>query len=355
MENLGYSDFFESEWKRLKLDGFSVARIITEYKGCYKVKNSTGEYIARITGKQMFEAKSREDYPAVGDWVAIKEVDKENSIIHGILPRKTTIKRKSNGGNETQIIATNIDVAFIVESIGRDYNLNRFERFFSIAREGGVKPIIILNKIDLISKEELGAKLTQIKNRFKEVDIVLTSTVNEIGIEDFSSYILKGKTYCFLGSSGVGKSSLINKLLGNNAIETKDIGFHNERGKHVTTRREMYFLQNGGIVVDNPGVREVGMSDSNTGVNESFDDITILTEKCKFTDCTHTQEPGCGVLAELESGRLDQNKYSNYINLKKEIEYHEMSEVEKREKDHQFGKFIKKAKKDLSDYGHKDY
>lgn len=350
LENLGYNTFFESYRNKLKLDEFSVARVIAEYKGAYKVKNSDGEYFAKVTGKRIFNASYREDYPAVGDWVSIKEQGAEWAVIRDILPRQTLIKRKYNNKNGIQIIATNIDVAFVVESVGRDFNLNRFERYFAIANDGGVEPTIILNKIDLISNEELDLKLSQIKDRFKDIDIILTSTLTDIGLEELRSYILPGKTYCFLGSSGVGKSSLINKLLEKNAIETKDIRFKTQKGRHTTTSREMYFLKNGGIVIDNPGMREVGMTNTNDGVDNVFDEITKLSKKCKFVDCSHISEPGCNVLSALESGELNTEKYNNYINLKKEAEFYEMTEVEKNEKDYQFGKFIKKAKKEIEKY-----
>jgi len=350
LEDLGYNTFFESNRKKLKLEDFSVARVIAEYKGAYKVKNSLGEYFAKVTGKKIFNALSREDYPAVGDWVSIKEQDAEWALIKEILPRQTLIKRKYNNKNGIQIIATNIDVAFIVESIGRDFNLNRFERYFAIANDGGVQSAIILNKTDLISKEELDLKLSQIKDRFKEVDIILTSALTDIGLEELRSYILHGKTYCFLGSSGVGKSSLINRLLEENAIETKDISFQTDRGKHTTTGREMYFLKNGGIVIDNPGMREVGMTNTHDGVDNVFDEITELATKCKFADCSHVSEPGCNVLSALESNELNAEKYANYINLKKETEYYEMTEVERNEKDYKFGKFIKKAKEEIKKY-----
>jgi len=355
IEDLGYNDFFESNRKKLKLEGFSVARVISEYKGAYKVKNENGECLAKITGKQMFDALSREDYPAVGDWVAITELDNEQAVIHKILPRKTIIKRKYSGKNETQIIATNIDVAFVIESIDRDFSLNRFERYFAIANDGGVKPAIILNKIDLISKEELEAKLTQIKERFNDIDIISTSTLSNEGLDELKKYITKEKTYCFLGSSGVGKSSLINKLLGVNNLKTEEISSYSGRGKHVTTSREMYFLKNGGIVIDNPGTREVGMTDVGGGIDNFFDEITTLAKKCKYVDCTHIQEPGCEVLVALKAGKLDKEKYSNYIILKKESEHYEMTSLEKKEKDKQFGKFLKNAKKEFKKYAHKDY
>ncbi len=343
VEDLGYDAFFESNRKRLKLDGFSIARVIAEYKGAYRVKNPVNEYIARITGKQMFNATSREDYPAVGDWAAITELDAKRAVIRGILPRRTVIKRKYSNKNETQIIATNIDVAFIVESIDRDYNLNRFGRYFAIAKDGGVKPAIILNKIDLISKEELDSTLIQIKNRFNDIDVIFTSTITNDGLDNLKTCILKGKTYCFLGSSGVGKSSLINKLLGKGIIKTEDISLRTGRGKHATTNREMYFLENGGIVIDNPGMREVGITDVSEGIDNVFDEIASLAKKCKYVDCTHIHEPGCEVLSALKLNKLEEGKYSNYISLKKEAEYYKMNELQKREKDRKFGRFVKKA------------
>jgi ribosome biogenesis GTPase len=350
IEDLGYNEFFESNRKELKLDEFSVGRVTVEHKESYKVKNTNGEYLAKVTGKQIFNASSREDYPAVGDWVAITELNKEQAVINAIIPRKTIIKRKRNNRDEVQVIASNIDVAFIVESINRDYSLNRFERYFAIANDGGVKPVIILNKIDLISLEELDLRVKEIKDRFKDVDIISVSTVSNEGIEALKMYIEKGKTYCFLGSSGVGKSSLINKLLGKEIIKTEDISSYADRGKHATTNRQMYFLDNGGIVIDNPGMREVGMTDTNTGIDNLFDEITALSKKCKYPDCTHIHEPGCAILEALNSGQIDQGKYSNYINLKKETEHYEMTKLEQREKNRQFGKFVKRAIKDIKKY-----
>jgi len=350
LEDLGYSAFFESNLEKLDLDRYLTARVIAEYKEAYRVRSVTGEYLAKITGKQMFNALSRADYPAVGDWVSITELNKEQAVIHRVLPRKTILRRKYSGKQESQIIAANIDVAFVIESVDRDYNLNRFERYFVLAKDGDIKPAIVLNKIDLVSDTELNFKIDQIKDRFNDVDIIPTSAIVEQGLDELMRYITKGKTYCFLGSSGVGKSSLINKLLGRNAIKTKEISRSTGKGKHTTSGREMYFLENGGIVVDNPGMREVGMADSGTGIEDVFGEITALSKNCKYVDCTHTHEPGCAVLDAVKSKKLGENKYSNYVKLQKETEYYSMTELEKRRKDRRFGKFVKKALEQLKKY-----
>ena len=343
LEDLGFSTFFDSNRKTLGLDNSSVARVVAEYKESYRVKNTNGEYLAKITGKQMFRALSREDYPAVGDWVTITKLDTERAVINSVLPRKTILKRKYSSKSESQVIASNIDTAFLIESVDRDYNLNRFERYLAIAIEGKIKPVIVLNKIDLISEAELNLKISQIKNRFNGIEVIPTSTISDNGYSKLAAYIKKGETYCFLGSSGVGKSTLINRLLGENSIKTASISHHTGRGKHTTSNREMYFLENGGMVIDNPGMRQVGMIESNSGIDNVFDEITTLSAKCKFIDCAHEHEPGCAVRAAVEAGLVDENKYSNYVKLKKESEYYEMTKLEKREKDRQFGKFIKKA------------
>lgn len=345
METLGYSEFFKSAFEKASADGFDVARVIAEHRGVYRIKNLNGEFQAKVTGKQMFTSTSREDYPAVGDWVVIEMVDNDNAVIHDIVPRKTILKRKYNNRNEIQLIATNIDVVFIVESIDRDFSLNRFERYIAIAHDGGVEPAIILNKTDLLTEKELDEKKAQLHERFKDVPVLVTSTVTMNGLEELASYIQKGKTYSFLGSSGVGKSSLINTLLGEKALETGEISYQSGRGKHVTTSREMYFLKNGGIVIDNPGMREVGVADADTGLDTLYDEIVTLAEKCKYPDCTHTHEPGCAVSPHVESGNIDAEKFANYVTLKKEADFYEMSELEKRHKDKKFGKFLKKAKK----------
>ncbi len=259
------------------------------------------------------------------------------------MPRKTVLKRKYIDQSEPQVIASNIDVAFIVESVGRDYNLNRFERYLALVIDENIEPVMVINKIDLIAGSELNRNLSQVTKRFKDIDVIPTSTILDAGLNRLTARILRGETYCFLGSSGVGKSSLINKLLGKEIIKTNTISHHTGKGKHTTSGREMYFMENGGIVIDNPGMREIGMVDSNAGIESVFEEITAIAKKCKFKDCTHVHEPGCAVRGAVESGELCEDKYSNYLKLTKEAEYYEKTKLEKRRKDRQLGKFIKKA------------
>lgn len=357
IEDLGYDSFFESSRKGMETEGLSVARVFSEHRGSYEVMSSNGMMIAKVTGKHMFDATGREDYPAVGDWVCITELGGGQAVINIILPRKAILKRrhgdKDKIGNktDTQLIGTNIDTAFIVEAVNKDYNLNRFERYLSIIGNQDIEPVIIINKIDLISSEELVGIIKQIRSRFgNDMPIIPVSTITGEGFEALESSLIRGRTYCFLGSSGVGKSSLINKLVGNGTIATNDISSCNEKGKHTTTSRNMYILGGGAIVMDNPGIREVGVAAIMDDDNPVFEDIPSISKKCRYSDCTHINEPGCEVLKALEEGRIDKDKYENYIKLKTESDYYGMSDYEKREKERNFGKMVNKAKKDLRKY-----
>lgn len=352
LEDLGYEDFFESSRRELGQEGYAPARVIAEHKGAYGVRDTHGEYLATITGRQMHGARSREDYPAVGDWVVLTEVGDGRATIQGVLPRKTILKRRYSGGFGSQVIAANIDTAFIVESVGRGYNLNRAERYLTIARDGGIKPVVVLNKVDLVSEAESQAKIARMDRRFKDTDIIKTSAVLADGLDEMAALIHRGETCCLLGSSGVGKSTLINRLLGEAAIRTDAISYHTGRGKHTTTARQMYFLAGGGMLIDNPGMREIGMADARAGLDDAFSEITALAAECRFVDCTHAHEPGCAVREAVKRGVIDKDSYENYLKLRRETEYYEMTSLERRRKDREFGRFVKKAKKERRKHGY---
>ncbi len=350
LKDLGYSECFEHNSKSLIDSDLTPARIIAEHKELYLVRNETSVLSAKITGKMMFQASSREDYPAVGDWVLIKVLSQDQAHIYEILPRKTVLKRKSSNESESQVLASNVDIAFVVQAPDRDYNLNRFERYLTLAKSGKVEPVIVLNKADLISDVDLAALLYEIKNRFKNTLVYTTSVLTGAGISNLKEIINEGKTYCFIGSSGVGKSSIINTFIGESLMMTGEISSHTSKGKHVTTHRELFILESGGLLIDNPGLREVGLLDSSTGIEDVFSEIYDLAKNCRFPDCTHQHEPGCAVLEAVKDERLDNDKYTNYIKLSKEDDYNSMSSLEKREKDRKFGKFIKTTKKQLKKY-----
>lgn len=347
LEDLGYNAELENYRKDQDLGSFGVARVISEHKERYVVKTAENEYEGEIIGNLRFSANHRSDFPAVGDWVAISEYDANKVLIHSIFPRKTIIERQAVGKQgEKQIIATNIDYAFIVQAVDRDFNLNRIERYLTICNTSNVKPMIILSKIDLINHSELSTLIAAVQERIPQALIIPVSNESHKGIERVNKEIKKGKTYCMLGSSGVGKSSLLNNLAGEQLMKTNAISTSTHKGRHVTSHRELSVLENGGILIDNPGMREVGIADSRDGLEITFDAIIELSKECKFKDCTHTTEVDCAVLKAVESGEIDISSYENYLKMELEKEHFESTVAERHKKDKDFGKMLKNYKKD---------
>ena len=348
LEDFGYNEQFEKYKIEQKLDSFEIGRVIAEHKERYIVKTTKGEYEAEITGNMRYTAKSREDFPAVGDWVAITIYNNDFAIIHKILPRFSIIKRQAVGQfGEIQIIATNIDYAFIIQTVDRDLNINRIERYLTICNSSKVKPIIVLSKIDLINENQISEILENIKTRIKNVPIIAISNQTQEGYSEIKKIIEKGKTYCMLGSSGVGKSTLLNNLSGKTIMRTDTISQKTNKGRHVTSHRELIILENGGILIDNPGMREVGIADLSNGLETTFDKILQLSQSCKFKDCSHTHETGCAVLDAVEKGVIDRASYENYKKIQKEKAYFESTVAERRKKDKEFGKMVKNYKKNI--------
>jgi len=347
LEDLGYTDTLEKFRIDNGLDGFDVGRVIAEHKERYIIRTDTGECEAEITGNLRFTAQGREDFPAVGDWVALTAYDNDFAIINRILPRSSIIKRQAVGqSGEVQIIATNIDYAFIVQAVDRDYNINRLERYLTICYSSDVKPVIVLSKTDLTDQERRNEIIDQIKSRIDHVPVIAISNETGDGYDVIKSIIEKGKTYCMLGSSGVGKSTLINNLSGKTLMKTDAISQSTNKGRHVTSHRELFVLEDGGILIDNPGMREVGIADSEGGLEMTFDQILKLSGNCRFKDCTHTNEAGCAVIEAVEKGELDGASYENYLKMEREKAHYESTVAERRKKDKAFGKVLKNYKKD---------
>jgi ribosome biogenesis GTPase len=294
-----------------------------------------------------FSAKSRSDFPAVGDWVSIAPYDTNKVIIYNLLPRRNVMERQAVGKyGEQQIIASNIDYAFIIQSVNRDFNINRIERYLTICNASKVLPIIVITKIDLINASDLQTISDSISKRIKQIPVLFISNETKDGYDELLELLEKGKTYCLLGSSGVGKSTLLNNMVGVNVMQTNIISESTNRGKHVTSHRQLFLLANGGLLIDNPGMREVGMTDVENGLETTFNKIMELSVDCKYKDCQHINETGCAVIEAVENGIIDESSYKNYLKLQRERQHFEMDIVKKKQKDKEFGKMLKQFKKD---------
>lgn len=306
---------------------YILARIISQYRDLYKIITEEGEYLAEISGKLRYEIKSLRNYPAVGDYAMVFMADDSGrAIIQNILTRKSVFERPSPDAiGETQVIAANIDKIFICMSLNSNYNLSRLERYLSVVWDSGAKPIVLLTKTDLCNSLE--TVKTEVKKVALDAEIIEVSAFDNASVDKVRDCLSKGETAAFIGSSGVGKSTLINKLLGAEVLVTKEIGYL-DKGKHTTTNREMFLLSSGAVVIDNPGMRGIGMESANA--EQAFSDIEALIASCKYSDCTHTNESGCAVREAIEKGELSERRFNNYLKIKREAKYIGMS-AKKRE------------------------
>ncbi|WP_282038424.1 ribosome small subunit-dependent GTPase A [Saccharicrinis aurantiacus] len=345
-QDLGYNDTLQQHKTQQGLGDFEVGRVILEHKERYVVKTPTQEYEAELMGNLRFSANSRYDLPAVGDWVAFMEYDEGKALIQAVYPRHSIIERKAVGKTgQVQIIATNIDYGLIVQAVDRDFNLNRIERYLTICNSSKVNPIIVLSKVDLISDAELANINAQIQERINDVPVAYVSNTS-IGYSQIEQFIEVGKTYCLLGSSGVGKSTLLNGLAGTAEMKTAEISTAVNKGKHTTSHRELIVLANGGILIDNPGMREVGITDTSGGLELTFESILDYAEHCRYNDCTHMHEQGCAIIEAVENGEIDEAAYANFQKMEKERMHYDSDAQERKKKGKDLGKLIKNMKKD---------
>jgi ribosome biogenesis GTPase len=301
-----------------------------------------GSVPAELTGKLTYGTESPEDMPCVGDWVSVEYFDQNtHAIVHEVLPRRTILRRRSSGAQvDYQLIAANVDVAFIVQSCDVDYNLNRLDRYIVMTKDGGIDSILLLTKCDLVDDSKMESIIDEVK-REHSIDVIPLSNASGAGYDRFRDTLSKGKTYCLIGSSGVGKSSILNKLLGKEEFATNLVREKSAKGRHTTTRRQLVALDNGALFVDTPGMRELGMMGFGRGIEDSYEDIAAIAEGCRFADCTHTNENSCAVLLSVAAGALTEERLQSYLKLMKESKYYEMTYLEKRKKDKAFGKMVK--------------
>ncbi len=321
LEQYGWSPFFAAHFDVYASQGCIPGRVAIQRKTNYLLVTARGEVRAHITGKLRYTAATSADLPAVGDWVAVRDTQKEESgAILGVLPRKSKFSRNAAGRNTVeQIVASNVDIVFLVNALDDTLNLRRLERYLVVAAESGARPVVLLHKADLCENPE--ARFEDARRVAGSVDVHLTSTQQEGGLSILLSYLRPGITGALLGASGVGKSTIINALLGEERLRTTEVRLQDGKGRHTTSQRELILLEGGGLVIDTPGMRELQLWQGEEGVDETFQDIEVLASGCRFRDCQHETEPGCAVVGAVAGGTLDAQRLESFRKLRREMEY----------------------------------
>lgn len=329
LKSFGWDEYFEAQFSDYASGGFLPARISVEHRNNYELYSGLGELTAEKSGKLFYQAEDASLLPAVGDWVVIKPLENEDkAVIHAVLPRRSKFSRKKAGETTVeQIVAANVDTVFIMSSLNQDLNFRRMERYLALAWDNSVKPVIILSKADLV--EDMYKQLAEAQSVLQGTDIQVISAVKGAGIDELFQYFEGNKTIAVIGSSGVGKSTLINSILNNDKMEVSDISLYKDKGRHTTTHRELTLVPGGGLIIDTPGMREIQLWEGGEGLSELFEDIEKLVVECKFSDCKHQTEPGCAVIAAIERGELDEKRFKSYKKLLSEVSYFERKQDKK--------------------------
>jgi ribosome biogenesis GTPase len=347
INRLGFNDWFFDRVDASKLNDCEIARVIAVNKDSFQIKNNNKDVFAEVTGKMLFTADSPIDLPTVGDWVYAQFYDNESfAVIHAVIPRKSLLKRKTAGKkNEHQLIAANIDIAFIIQSFGSDYNIRRLERYLVMVNEGNIQPVVLLSKSDFLAQHERHKAMADIQALMPGIQMIEFSNVTHDGINNIKAMLIPGKTFCLLGSSGVGKTTLLNNLTDDDFFKTNAVREKDGKGRHTTTRRQLISLENDAMIIDTPGMRELGNITISAGINDTFNEIAELSKQCLYKNCSHTNEKGCAIQDALQEGGISEERFRNYVKMNKETAYNQMSYFEKRKKDKKFGKYCKSVLK----------
>lgn len=347
LKDYGYTPFFDTQ----ENDNASLipARVIEVHRELYKIVSSYGESSAKLKGSLYNNIELADDFPAVGDFVLIKYNEQGDSTITKVLERKSKFSRPNYSGHGVgyvktileQIVAANFDYVFIIASLNNDFNINRIQRYLTVALQSGSIPVIVLTKSDLV--EDYSEQLISVQKQAIGIDVVAVSAVTGFGLDKLSEYMKPTKTLVFLGSSGVGKSSLVNALAGEDIMFVNTIRENDSKGRHTTTHRQLTMLKSGVMIIDTPGMRELGMLDVTEGLGEAFSDVEEFFSKCKFSNCTHKSEPNCAILEAIENGSLEQSRWKNYLQLKRESKFSDDKAGYLKEKT----AFFKKVNKDM--------
>ncbi|MGD9972721.1 MAG: ribosome small subunit-dependent GTPase A [Desulfatirhabdiaceae bacterium] len=346
LTRLGWNEWFEERAESEPED--TIARVAAIDRDWLLVMDQTGTFRAKLAGSYLYRHHLSEELPCVGDWVCVEKLPADElGLVQKLLPRRTSLRRRSAGESaDYQMIAANVDCVIIVQSCHYDFNIKRLERYLVMVQDGGADPCVLLTKTDLVAPEVLASQLAVIRAAGVSAPVMTLSNVTQEGVDDFRQTLLPARTYCFVGSSGVGKSTIINHLMGRERFQTQSVSETGE-GKHTTVRRELSILDGGALVIDNPGMREFGILGAEIGIEDRFSDIIALASGCRYRNCSHANEPGCAVLGALNSGDMSQSHYDSYMRIREESAFYQMSYVEKRKKDRDFGKYIKSVKRDL--------